>query len=541
MASQHVHRTTDGGQSWEVISPDLTTNDSTKMGISGGLTPDNIGVEYCCVIYALDESPVEPGVLWAGSSDGLVHVSRDDGASWTDVTGNIPDLPPLGTVRNIDASKWAAGKAYLTVDFHEVGNFAPYVYRTEDFGEHWTKITDGVEDGPLSYARNIREDPVRPGLLYLGTEHALYVSFDDGDRWMRFRNNLPPAPMYWITVQEHFNDLVIGTYGRGLWIVDDITPLQQLTPEVAATDAYLFEPRDAYRFQTVTSPMAMFNDPSAGTNPPYGASLNYWLKDAPDGDVTLRITSAAGDTVRTLTGTKHIGINRVMWDLKDEPSTKIVLRTKPLYAEWVKLDDKRQRPSGQTPISVLVEPGTYTVTLEVDGESYARQVQVLKDPNTSGTEADIRAQLALLDEVRQDWDGAAKAINRIELLRRQLRDLEAIMVDRDDGAGIAAGADSLEQALIGIEEQLIQLRVTGTGQDNVRWPSGIVERIGYLAQSLAVGDFPPSDAEHDVQILLRHDLAEQRSALDDLLRTKVAEFNRMLREREVPPLISRAR
>jgi hypothetical protein len=164
VTSQHVHRTTNGGQSWDVISPDLTTDDTTKMGISGGLTPDNIGVEYCCVIYAFDESPVQQGVFWAGSNDGLVHVSQNGGASWTNVTRNIPDLPPLGVVRNIDASRWDAGKAYITVEFHQVGNFDPYVYKTEDYGRRWTKITDGIPRGPLSYARNVREDPVRPGL-----------------------------------------------------------------------------------------------------------------------------------------------------------------------------------------------------------------------------------------------------------------------------------------------------------------------------------------------------------------------------------------
>ena len=204
VTSQHVHRTSNGGQSWDVISPDLTTNDSTMMGISGGLTPDNLGVEYCCVIYAFEESPVQQGVYWTGSSDGLVHVSQDAGGTWDNVTGNIPDLPPLGTVRNIDASKWDAGKAYITIDFHEVGNFAPYVYKTDNFGRSWRKITDGIADSPVSYARNIREDPVRPGLLYLGTESALYVSFDDGEEWKPLKLNLPPAPMYWLAVQEHF-------------------------------------------------------------------------------------------------------------------------------------------------------------------------------------------------------------------------------------------------------------------------------------------------------------------------------------------------
>jgi photosystem II stability/assembly factor-like uncharacterized protein len=177
VTSQHVHRTTNGGQSWEVVSPDLTTNDKSKQGISGGLTPDNIGVEYCCVIYAFDESPVEQGVLWAGSNDGLVHVSRDGGESWGNVTMNIPNLPPDGVVRSIDASRWDAGKAYITIEHHQVGDFAPRAYVTENFGETWTEITNGVGDGPLSYTRYLLEDPVRPGLLYLGTEASLYMTW----------------------------------------------------------------------------------------------------------------------------------------------------------------------------------------------------------------------------------------------------------------------------------------------------------------------------------------------------------------------------
>ena len=204
VTSQHVHRTTDKGEHWDLVSPDLTTNDSTKMQISGGLTPDNIGVEYACVIYAFDESPVQKGVLWAGTNDGLVQISQDNGKTWTNVTKNIPDLPPLGTVRNIDASKWDPGRAYITVDFHEVGNFDPYVYKTNNYGESWQRITDGIPKSTLSYCRHILEDPVKEGLLYLGTENALYISFNDGKKWIPFNSNLPATPVYWMQVQRTF-------------------------------------------------------------------------------------------------------------------------------------------------------------------------------------------------------------------------------------------------------------------------------------------------------------------------------------------------
>lgn len=541
VTSQYVHRTTNGGQSWEVISPDLTTNDKSKQGISGGLTPDNIGVEYCCVIYAFDESPVEQGVFWAGTNDGLVHVSTDGGETWTDVTDNIPDLPPLGTVRNIDASRWDAGKAYITVDFHQVGNFDPYVYKTDDYGRRWKKIADGISESPLSYVRNIREDPVRPGLLYLGTENALYVSFDDGENWQSLQNNLPPAPMYWIVVQEQFNDLVVGTYGRGFWILDDITPLQQLTPEVTASAAHLFRPRPAYRFRPITAPMAMFDDPSAGENPPYGASLNYWLAEAPEDSVTITIANEAGDTIRNLKGPHEAGINRVWWDLRGEPSTEIKLRTKPLYADWVDLGEDRWRPAPRGRISVLLPPGTYTVTLEVGNEEYSRELQVLKDPNTEGTEDDIRLQTEMLLDIRSDMNAAAGTIDGIEWIRRQLYDLNAVLEERGGNDEVVASSKELDERLIGIEENLIQLKLTGTGQDAVRWPAMLVGRLGHLANGVAVGDFPPTDQEREVHRLLKERLERYRGELDEVLRTDLERFNGMLRERELAPVIAGVR
>ena len=245
--------------------------------MSGGLTPDNIGVEYCCVVYAVDESPVEAGVIYAGTNDGLMHVSRDGGANWTDVTGNIPGMPEEGVVRNIDASKWEAGKAYMTVEAHQVGNFAPYVYKTEDFGASWELIVNGVKDSPLSYTRNVREDPARPGLLYLGTENFLYVSFDDGRQLAAARERPAAEPHVLDHGAGAVQDLVVGTYGRGFWIMDDISPLQQWTDEVEAASVHLFEPRSVYRFHPITAPFSQFDDWSAGENPPYGArSATGW-------------------------------------------------------------------------------------------------------------------------------------------------------------------------------------------------------------------------------------------------------------------------
>ena len=541
VTSQVVHRTTNGGQSWDVISPDLTTNNKERQGISGGLTPDNIGVEYCCVIYAFDESPVQQGVFWAGSNDGLVHVSRDNGTSWTNVTANIPDLPTDGVVRGIDASKWDAGKAYLAIEHHQQGNFEPHVYKTTDYGESWVKIVDGIADSPLSYARDIREDPVRAGLLYLGTENALYVSFDDGGTWQPLQNNLPASPVYGLVIQEHFNDLVVGTYGRGFWILDDITPLQQLTDEVASSRAHLFEPRPAYRFRPITSPMRMPNDPSVGEDPPEGAPINYWLAAVNEDDVSIIIKNTAGETVRTLEGSNEAGINRVWWDLRGEPSTEIKLRTTPLYADWVDLGEDRWRPSPGERISVVEPPGTYTVVLRVGNEDVesSQTLKVLKDPNSEGSEADIRLQTEMVRELQQDLNTAAKSINRIEWIRRQLLDVRAVAEDLGSNTeAIIANADELNGTLIAVEEKLLQLKITDTGQDRVRWPTMVSGRLAYLASAVAVADFPPADQHRKVHQVLRARLSAVEQELEQLMQNELPAFNRTLEDNGLPRIVT---
>ena len=539
VTSQHVHRTTTGGQRWDVISPDLTTNDKSRQGISGGLTPDNIGVEYFSVIYAFDESPVQQGVFWAGSNDGLVHVSRDGGANWTNVTDNIPSLPPLGTVRNIDASRWEAGKAYITVDFHQVGDFASHVYRTEDFGASWRKITTGISVSPLSYARHILEDPVRPGLLYLGTENALYISFNDGEQWQPFMTNMPAAPMYWIAVQEHFNDLVVGTYGRGIWIMDDITPLQQFTPEVASASAHLFKPRPTYRFQPITGPMRMFDDQSDGDDPPAAASINYWLGEATEDSVTIRIVDASGQTVRNLPGTGKAGINRVWWNLWGEPTTQIKLRTKPRYAAWVELDEDRARNAPVGRITRLAPPATYTVVLDVAGQEYKQQLVVHKDPHSEGTEADIAAQTAMVRSLQEDMNTTAGLVNRIELIRRQIYDLKSLLKGRTDAGEIVSAVDLLDGKLIAVEEKMIQMKRSGTGQDVIRWPSKLVSRIGYLAGAVAVADFPPTDQHGEVHQILKERLQQYQGELDHILEADLPAFNQLLQEHELTSVITK--
>ncbi len=540
VGSQYVHKTTDGGQSWQVISPDLTTNDKSRQQISGGLTPDNIGVEYGCVVFAIAESRLEKGLIWAGTNDGLVHVTRDGGRTWTNVTANIPNLPPWGTVSNIEPSRYQAGTAYLTVDFHQVNNRDPYVYKTTDYGKTWKLITKGIPRSPLSYAHCVREDPVRQGLLYLGTENALYVSFDDGENWQPLQSNLPHAPVYWITVQEHFNDLVIATYGRGFWILDDLTPLQQLTPSVREAAAHLFAPRPAYRFRPITAPMAQFDDPTAGQNPPYGASINYYLKSAPSGEVTLRILDAKGQLVRTLQGTKRAGINRLWWDLRYEPSKEIRLRTSPAYAPDIRVGPEGWRPLPEGGrLSILAPPGTYTVELNVGGQKFTQPLVVKKDPHSGGSEADIQTQTQMLFELRKDLETVADLVNTIEIIRSQLTSLTALLREDPGAAQIRSSAEQLDKKLTDLEDNLIQRKQTGRGQDGVRWPARLVSKLTYLASGVASSDFPPTTQQREVHAQFKQQIATYQRQFDDLLRRDVAAFNNLLRERGIQNIIAK--
>jgi photosystem II stability/assembly factor-like uncharacterized protein len=368
--SQYVHRTTDGGQTWTVISPDLTTNDKGKQGPLPGLQPDNQDVY--CVLFAIAESPIARGVIWAGSNDGLVHVTRDAGLNWTNVTAALPNLPPDGTVTSIEPSAYGEGTAYVSVDRHRANDSSPYVFRTEDFGKTWKAIGGGIARTQFSYVRVVREDPKRKGLLYAGTENGIWVTPDEGGVWLPLQNNLPHVPVSWMTIQPDFNDLVVSTFGRGFWILDDLSPLQQLTPDVLRSKHVLFTPRAAYLLRPgpalVGSNLAAdFDTPSdAGRNPPAGAPISYYLQAPAPGGAVLTILDPAGAAIRTLKGPAASGINRVWWDLYAEPpaNTSRGLPFGPM-----------NRP---TP---LVPPGSYTVKLAVDGQEYTTTLSLRKDPN----------------------------------------------------------------------------------------------------------------------------------------------------------------
>ncbi len=541
--SQFVHRTTDGGQSWAVISPDLTSDDPELQQRTGGLTLDDAGPTVAPTIFALAESPLEEGVLWAGTNDGKVQVSRDHGDTWTDVTANLPDLLPRGTVSNVEPSRHQPGTCYLTVDSHQLGDTATYVFKTEDYGATWRSLRGDVPQDVFSYAHCVREDPVRPGMLYLGTENALRVSFDDGASWYPLSSKLPPAPVHWMTIQEDFHDLVVATYGRGFWILDDVTPLRNLSADNLAADVVLLPPRSSYRFIEREPMMRHPEDPAAGRNPTYGATIHFILRPLTDeetepAEVRLSIRDADGALVRTLDSVPATaGLHRVHWDLRYDETEEVKLRTKPLENPHVPIPDKGWRPlrDGRR-IRVLAAPGTYTVQLEVDDLTFVEKLRVLQDPSSTGSEEDLRAQLAAVFELRDMQNQSAGIINEVEWARKQLVDLQERLEELDHGPEILAAIHELEGKLMELEGHFFDLRLTGARQDTLRWKRLLYARIGHLAASLSRADYSPTDQQLELLAELKEELAGHRRRFEEL-QGNVADFNQALQEQGIETVI----
>ncbi len=540
VGSQHVHQTTNGGHSWSEISPDLTTNDKSKQQKTGGLTPDDASPTYFGSLFAIAESPVEEGLIWTGSNDGLVHLTRDGGRNWTNVTDNIPDLPPLGTVSNIEPSKYDAGTAYISVDFHQVNNTAPYAYKTNDYGRSWTKISDGIPHSVFSYVHVVREDPVRRGMLYLGTENSLYLSLNDGDDWTPLQTNLPHAPVHWLTVQDHFNDLVVATYGRGFWILDDITPLQQLSDEVLASDAHLFQPRPAYRFRFRSSHVSQPGDPGAGENPRYGASIHFFLRENPTDNVNISILDSRGEVVRMLrTGSASQGINRVYWDFRLPPSRTPRMRTPVLEHSHVPMGPEGWRLAGETGrVSPLAPPGEYTVRLTMGDFEQSQRLTVLKDPNSEGTIANIREQFAVLLEIRDNANQVVDLIEEAEVIRSQIIQRMISIEDSVIEEEIRAAGNELNNKIIDLEMNLTDLRLSGgsAGQDRLRWPRQLYAKITSLAGYIGGSDFPPTTQQLEVHQRLTDSLREYQAQMDVIRSQDLTEFNVLLTAHGLEPI-----
>ncbi len=488
-ASEVVWRSADHGNSWTIISPDLTRNDKSKQQASGGpLTKDITSVEYYDTIFALAESPAVKGMLWAGTDDGLVQLSRDGGGHWSNVTPK--DLPAWSTVSMIDPSPFDGDTAYLAVDRHRLDDIGPYAWKTQDGGRTWTSITQGLPNGAVVHA--VRVDPARRGLLYAGTELGVFVSFDDGGHWQSLQLNLPVSPINDLLVKG--DDLVVATHGRAFWILDDVTPLRQIAAATASQPMLLYKPQTALRLRY---PDEVNTRRPVGTNPPAGALIDYYFKDKPSGEVTLDILDQQGTLIRHLSSantTKEVqppewpdrivpadlipaeaGMNRLVWDLR--------------------MSDPEQIPgafySGIAPRGPLALPGVYTLRLGADGRSYEQAMTLVADPRSHGSESAIRAKVALQLAAVVDIDHLHHAVNEIRKTRASLQRAQGKLAGnsalrRQVGAALAA--------LDPIEQQLIQVNMTGS-EANLAFPGMLNELYASFIASQDDADTAPT-AQH---------------------------------------------
>ncbi|MGI8854549.1 MAG: WD40/YVTN/BNR-like repeat-containing protein, partial [Thermomicrobiales bacterium] len=590
ITSQFVHRSTDEGKSWQVISHDLTRNDPTKQEPSGGpITIDSNGMDYYCTIFALAESPVQAGIFWAGSDDGLIHLSRDNGETWANVTP--PEMPEWSLVSIIEASPHDAATAYVAVDRHRHDDFAPYLYKTSDYGQTWTKITDGIPAD--EFARVIRADPDRRGLMYAGTEAGLYASFDDGAHWQSFRMNLPVVPVHDMVVKDQ--GLVLATHGRAFWILDDLTPLHTMTPDLLAADTHLFAPRPATRYRTLrgfegtaapgknyqpvgttTYTFRQITRPSgekrqklldAGQNPPDGAVIFYYLHEKPEGEVTLTFLDQDGKEIKTYRSKeadsgqqaadsgqqtqssvlspqsspkkdgaaeekpvhKEAGLNRFIWNMR--------------YPDARNVEGAIYRSGGVT--GPLAPPGAYQVRLTVGSKSWTQPLEIRTDPRAEVSDDELRDQFAFLLQIRDKLSETNDAINQIRTLRAEIdgwekraagsRQQAANSVLSPQSSVLIEAAKKLKEGLSSVEEELVQTRWKSS-RDALTAPSKLNVKIATLMGVVSGADGAPTEQSREVFASVIQRLDQQLERLDTVLGRDVPRFNALVREQDLPAL-----
>ena len=542
-AGQFVYRSHDEGTSWERVSPDLTRNDQSKMQeISGGpLSTDSGGTaDYSGVIFAFAESPREEGVLWAGTDDGLVQITRDGGKSWQDVTPS--DLPEWTLVSSIEPSPHDSATAYFAGTKYKLHDHKPYLFKTNDYGKTWQKITTGIPED--DFTRVIREDPARRGLLYAGTEKGMYVSFDDGASWQSLQANLPVVPVHDLVVKE--NDLVACTHGRSFWILDDLTPLHQINDRVAQESVHLFKPQSTYRtalplgfgrgggydgkdYERVAGGIVTFYDVKdddgnttrryldVGQNPPVGVVVNYYIKEKPQGDVVLTILDAGGEVITTVTRNAKAGMDRFVWNMR-YPATSGA--------------DSRGRVASVSPLAL---PGTYQVRLEVNGQTQTESFDLLMDPRVAATQKDLDAQFDLLIKVRDRLSDAHGGVARLRDVRAQVGDWEARTRDRNGADLVAQAAQVVRDSLEPIEDQLISVSAPNAMKVV---PTRLSAKLVALSQVIASGDYAPTNGQSGVFDELSAQLDGHLKRLQEVIDTDVAGFIETLSELGLPAVVS---
>ena len=527
VCSQFLHRSTDLGASFEVLSPDLTRNDPDKLKASGGpITRDNTGAEVYCNIFALAECPFDAKTLWAGTDDGLVHISRDGGREWREITP--PDLPEWALISIIDASEHQAGAAYLAATRYKLDDTRPWLYKTTDYGETWTLITDGIPAD--EFTRVIREDPNCRGLLYAGTETGIYVSFDDGGAWQRLNGGLPVCPIHDLIIKDR--DLVVATHGRSFWILDDLTPLHEAAAEIAA-GVHLFAAAPKVRLRTYpgfggwdqnygsemvnyggvgTSVVGFTSADSdrphflnAGHNPPAGIVFRYWLAEAAAG-IELHIRDSAGETVRSFNGdadgmTAAPGLNQFHWNLRYPGAPDV----EGIAGAW-------DRPDGP-----MVVPGEYSAELIAGDQRSSQRFQVLADPRVEAGAEDYDAQLQMLLAIRDRLAQNNELVNKLVILKRQVGEWAA----RSDDEALRAAADAIRAE---VDARLPELINVGFSESQL-YASGLHEKFNALLDSVDSADYAPPQGARDVFAQLSDELDAHLAYMRTDLGETVADFN----------------
>ncbi|MEP6836346.1 MAG: glycosyl hydrolase, partial [Gemmatimonas sp.] len=514
-SSQRLWRTLDGGRTWKALSGDLTRHAPETMEKSGGpITGDMNGPEVYGVIFSIGPSKVNANVIWTGSDDGLVHVTQDGGLTWKNVTPK--DMPDFGRVSQIDASKFSAGTAYISVRKPLLGDRSPYIFKTNDFGRTWTKIVNGIRSD--AYVHAVREDPYRKGLLYAATQSGVYMSYDDGATWENLRLNMPDVPVSDLIVTD--NELAISTHGRGFWILDNITPLRQATPAILAADAHLYAPPPAirsgpaaaftYKLSTVPKRIELAILDSAG-----GVMRSFIPDTTPPGAAPAGGGGRRGGAAASLP--KNIGFNRYTWDLRT-PS----IESFPGMILW-----------GAGTNGPVVPPGKYKVRLVVDGKTLEAPLEVKRNPLiTDVTDADLRAQYAFGKKVRDKATEANMAVIQIRRVKAQLED--RLKKAADDAALKSAGA-TLTTNATGVETSVYQTK-NQSGQDPLNFPIKVNNRIANLLSMSERGDGPPNQSMPEIFGILTTELKGYTDRLAVVWKTDLAAVNKELARLKLPAI-----
>jgi len=535
IGAQVLLKTTNEGQSWEPISPDLTRNYKSKMGTSGGpITQDNTSIEYYCTIFTFMESPVTKGVIWVGSDDGLVHVTRDGGKNWANVTPK--DMPEWIQINSIDASAHDPGTAYVVATMYKSDDFRPYLYKTTYYGKTWKKIVNGIPE--THFTRALREDPNHKGLLVAGTEFGLYISFDDGENWKPFQLNLPVTPITDVAFHKRERELVVATQGRSFYVLDDVPLLYQMAPAVPNETAHLFQPKDAYRFGGGGRGGGGGGRGGAavGENPAGGAVVYYWLKDRPQGEVTLEFLDASGKLVKKFSSKvveapagpageeegffappparvpAQQGMNRFVWNLRYPDATSF-----PGMIMWAGVV-----------IGPRASPGKYSVRLTVDGKSQTQSFEVKKDPLLTTTTEDYAKQLSLALQVRDKLSETNDGVIRIREARKQLDEY----AKRSD-AKVANAAKDLIKKLTAVEENLYQTK-NRASEDPLNFPIKLNNKLAHILLVVQSSDDAPTQQSYMVYEDLATRVNGELKTLNALMTSDLAAFNKLVRDANVP-------